>query len=69
MGLANHFGENSPDLRHAMEPLRPLLKKKNAYTWRGDRTEAMNTVKEIITGPQWLQRFDPKLETVLLTAA
>ena len=28
MGLANQFGEYSPDLRHAMEPLRPLLKKK-----------------------------------------
>ena len=28
MGLANQFGEYSPDLRHAMEP----LKKKKAYT-------------------------------------
>ena len=34
MGLEKQFGEYSPDLRHAMEPLRPLLKKKNAYTWR-----------------------------------
>ena len=52
-----------------MEPLRPLLKKKNAYTWREDHTEAMNNVKNIITGPQCLPRFDPELETVLLTNA
>ena len=69
MGLANRFGEYSPDLRHAMEPLRLLLKKKNAYAWIKDHTEAMNKVKNIITGPQCLQRFDPELETVLLTEA
>ena len=69
MGLANQFGKYSPDLRHAMEPLRPLLKKTNAYTWREDHTEGMKHVKNIITGPQYLQRFDPDLETVLLTDA
>ena len=52
-----------------MEPLRLLLKKKNAYAWSKDHTEAMNTVKNIITGRQCLQRFDPNLETVLLTDA
>ena len=69
MGLANQFGEYSPDLRHAMEPLWPLFKKKNAYNLREDHTEAMNSVTNIITGPQCLQRFDPELETVLLTDA
>ena len=52
-----------------MEPLRPLLNKKNAYAWIEDHTEAMNNVKNIITWPQCLQRFDPDLETVLLTDA
>ena len=56
MGLEKQFGEYSPDLRHAMEPLRPLLNKKNAYTWREDHTEAMNNVKDIISGPQCLQK-------------
>ena len=56
MGLANQFGEYSPDLSYAMEPLRSLLKKKNAYTWRKDHTKAMNNVKDIITGPQCLQK-------------
>ena len=69
MGLANQSGEYSPDLRHAMEPLWPLFKKKNAYNLREDHTEAMNNVKNNITGPQCLQRFNPELETVLLIDA
>ena len=52
-----------------MEPLRPLLKKKNTYTWSEDHTQAMDKVKNIFTWPQCLQRFDPDLETVLLTDA
>ena len=69
LGLANQFGDYAPDLRHAMEPLKPLLQKKNVYTWSNDHTIAMNNVKAIITGPQCLQRFDPKLPIVLLTDA
>ena len=69
LGLANQFGDYAPDLRHAMEPLKPLLQKKNVYAWSKDHTDAMDNVKNIITGPQCLQRFDPKKPTVLLTDA
>ena len=30
LGLANKFGDYSPDLRHSMEPFKGLLQKKNA---------------------------------------
>ena len=52
-----------------MEPLKPLLQKKNVYAWNQDHSNAMNRVKDIVTGPQCLQRFDPELPTVLLTDA
>ena len=34
-----------------------------------NHTKSMDTVKNIITGPQCLAHFDPKLQTILLTAA
>ena len=34
LGLANQFSDFSPDLRHAMEPMKGLLKKKNAFEQR-----------------------------------
>ena len=69
LGLSNQFSDFSPDLRHAMEPLKGLLKKKNAFLWNGEHTAAMDVVKSIITGPQCLTHFDPKLYTTLLTDA
>ena len=47
LGLANQFGDYAPDLRHAMEPLKPLLQKKNVYAWSKDRTVAMDNIKNI----------------------
>ena len=52
-----------------MEPLKGLLSQKNAWVWNNDHTNAMNKVKEIITGPQCLARFDPKKKIVLITDA
>ena len=52
-----------------MEPLKGLLSQKNAWVWNTDHTNAMNKVKEIITGPQCLARFDPKKPIVLITDA
>ena len=55
IGLANQFADYAPDLRHNLEPLKPLLLKKNVYKWSPDHTVAMNKVKKIITGPNCLQ--------------
>ena len=69
LGLANQFSDFSPDLRHAMEPMKGLLKKQNAFVWNESHTASMDAVKAIITGPQCLSHFDPRLPTTLLTDA
>ena len=33
IGLSNQFGDFSPDLKQAMEPLKGLLSQKNAWVW------------------------------------
>ena len=68
-GLSNQFGDFSPDLKQFMEPLKGLLSQKNSWVWNTDHTNAMNKVKEIITGPQCLARFGPKKPIVLITDA
>ena len=52
-----------------MEPMKGLLKKKNAFVWNKEHTASMDKVKSIITGPQCLTHFDPKLYTTLITDA
>ena len=69
LGLANQFSDFSPDLRHAMEPMKGLLSKKNAFVWNAAHTASMEAVKAIITGPQCLAHFNPKLKAALLTDA
>ena len=69
LGLVNQFSDFSPDLRHAMEPMKGLLSKKNAFVWNAARTVSMEAVKAIITGPKCLANFNPKLKTTLLTDA
>ena len=49
IGLSNQFGDFSPDLKQAMEPLKGLLSQKNTWVWNNNHTNAMNKVKEIIT--------------------
>ena len=51
LGLANQFSDFSPDLRHAMEPMKGLLSKKNAFVLNAALTASMEAVKAIITGP------------------
>ena len=67
--LANQFSDFSTDLRHAMEPMKGLLSKKNAFVWNAAHTASMEAVKAIITGPQCLAHFNTKLKTTLLTDA
>ena len=71
MGLANQFASFAPDLKHAMVPMQPLLKKNNVYQWLPEHQMAFDKVKEILTsenGPI-LAQFDPKLPVTLITDA
>ena len=49
LGLSNQFFDFIPDLRHAVEPMKGLLKKKNAFVWNKEHTASMDKVKSIIT--------------------
>jgi hypothetical protein len=65
------LGQFVPDLAHAMQPLRGLLKKDFAFQWLDDHDKAFAAVKAILTNPQGpvLAHFDSSLPTTLLTDA
>ena len=71
MGLVNQFSSFSPDLKHALSPLQPLLKKNNVYIWQPEHAAAFEAVKAILTkeGGPVLAHFDPKLPVTLFTDA
>ena len=70
-GLVNQLGQFAPDLAHAMEPMRCLLKKGIAWLWLPEHEAAFVKVKRIMTHPEGpvLAHFDPKKETLVLTDA
>jgi hypothetical protein len=69
MGLANQLGQFLPDLAHATEPLRGLLKKDNAFMWLAEHQVAFDETKRILTSPMLVHHFDPEAPTELLTDA
>jgi hypothetical protein len=71
LGLANQLGQFVPDLAHASQPLRGLLRKNIAYQWLPDHQAAFDKVKDILTSSEGpvLAHFNPKLPTTLLTDA
>lgn len=71
LGLANQLGQFVPDLAHASQPLRDLMKKDISFQWLQPQQEAFEKVKEVLTNPDGpiLSHFDPCLPTVLLTDA
>ena len=69
IGLASQFNDFSPDLKHAMEPLKGLLSQMNTWIWNQDHSKAMTDVKDIIISPQCQAHFDPSRPIVLTTDA
>ena len=69
LGLANQLGIFVPDLAHATQPLRQLLKKNVAYLWLSEHREAFEKVKELLLSKLVLQPFNSSLSTQLLTDA
>ena len=65
--LANQLGEFNPDLKHTLEPLKPLLSSKNAYGWNPELQKAFDKSKEVLCWDQVLKRFNPARHTVLIT--
>ena len=69
MGLANQLGRFSNQLSKAAEPLRDLMKSRNAFLWTPNREAAFEETKNVLCSPPILAPFDPKLPTVLQTDA
>ena len=69
MGLANQLGGFSHELSKAAEPLRDLMKPKNAFLWTPNHEEAFGDVKTVLCSPPVLATFDPSLPTMLQTDA
>jgi hypothetical protein len=69
LGLAQQLAGFIPDLDHASEPLRHLLKKEHKYAWSHDLQDAFDAVVKILTCYLVLINFDPSKPTILLTDA
>jgi hypothetical protein len=68
LGLAQQLAGFIPDLAHASEPLRHLLKKEKKWIWSFNLQGAFNAVVKILTCEVVLINFDPSKPTILLTA-
>ena len=69
MGLANQLGGFSSQLSKAAEPLRDLMKPKNAFLWTPAHNAAFEETKQVLCSPPVLAPFDPRLPTTLQTDA
>lgn len=69
LGLANQLGAFVPDLAHATEPLRQLLKKEVEYAWIKEHEEAFQQTKALLSSDAVVKAFDPLLPTYLYTDA
>ena len=69
MGLANQLGRFSNQLSKAAEPLRDLMKSRNAFLWTPNHEAAFEETKNVLCSPPILAPFDPKLPTMLQTDA
>jgi hypothetical protein len=69
LGLAQQLAGFIPDLAHASEPLRHLLKKEKKWIWTFDLQAAFDAVVKILTCDLVLINFDPSKPTILLTDA
>ena len=65
--LANQLSIFCPDLKHSLEPLKPLLLAKNACNWNNPLQRAFEKSKEVLCSDQVLKKYDLKKHTVLIT--
>ena len=69
LGLANQLGGFIENLAILSEPLRGLLKKGVAFTWRENHQKAFEQMRKELSSPALVGFFDPNLPTVLLSDA
>jgi hypothetical protein len=69
LGLAQQLAGFIPDLAHASEPLRHLLKKEHKYAWSHNLQDAFDALVKILMCDLVLINFDPSKPMILLTDA
>ncbi|XP_043209539.1 uncharacterized protein LOC122374691 [Amphibalanus amphitrite] len=69
LGLVNQLGAFSDEIASAAEPLRQLLKPRNAWLWTPAHTAAFEKVKTALVSPPILDFYNPTRRTVLETDA
>ena len=69
LGLVNQLGSFSDEIAAAAEPLRQLLKPRNAWLWTTVHTTAFEKVKKALVAPPILDYYNPARRTVLETDA
>jgi len=69
LGLANQLGSYIPELAALSAPLRPLLKKGNAWVWTVEHQAAFEKMKAALCSPAVVKYFDPTLPSFILTDA
>ena len=67
--LANQLSASTATLAGLLTPLRPLLSKKNEFTWSSELDQAFIKAKESLTSAPTLSYFDPNKPTRLCTDA
>ena len=63
LGMANQLGKFSANLAQLTQPLRELLRKKNAWVWGQPQQNAFEKVKTELTAPTTLALYDPTAES------
>ena len=68
-GLVNQIAHFSKEVSKALEPLRPLLSKKNVFQWTELHAGAFTEAKKLLCSPPVIMPFDIELPTRLSTDA
>ena len=68
LGLAQQLSVGVPDLAHASNGLRQLLKKDVAFVWTNAQEESFLAVKKIILSPRVVSFYDKNLDCLLYTS-
>ena len=65
LGMVNQLNKFSPNITEKTQPLRELLRSKNAWAWGPSQSKAFSDVKEELTKPSCPAHYDVNKETTV----
>ena len=65
MGMVNQLGKFTLEFAERSKPLRELLTKKSTWLWGPSQTTAFQKLKDVLSSPKVLARYDPSADTKL----